>query len=149
MLTDNFSIQQYTDLYKQRLLNVWERSVLATHDFLSRRDFEEIKNFVAEINFHDLPVYCLITEDTVIGFIGVSDRNIEMLFIDPSYFNRGLGKQLLSFAIEELCANKVDVNEQNPGAIAFYKKFGFEIVERTEKDDQGRDYPLLRMRLPG
>lgn len=39
------------------------------------------------------------------------------------------------------------VNEQNLKAIQFYKKYGFETFERTDKDDQGRHYPLLRMKL--
>ena len=46
-------------------------------------------------------------------------------------------------------ADKVDVNEQNTGVVAFYKKLGFETYERTEKDDRGKDYPLLRMRQRG
>ena len=53
----------------------------------------------------------------------------------------------MEFAITELAADKVDVNEQNSKALMFYQKSGFEIVERTDKDDQGRNYPLLRMKL--
>jgi len=70
-----------------------------------------------------------------------------MLFLDPKYFGQGFGKMLMDFALSELAVDKVDVNEQNINAVNFYKKFGFGIVERTEKDDQGRDYPLLRMKL--
>ena len=81
------------------------------------------------------------------GFIGVADEKVEMLFLDPKYFGNGIGKKLLSFAVDELNADKVDVNEQNTKALKFYQKFGFEIVERTDKDDQGRSYPLLRMKL--
>jgi putative acetyltransferase len=92
-------------------------------------------------------VFCLTEDDLVIGFIGVADKKIEMLFLDPKYFGQGLGKMLMNFAISELAADKVDVNEQNIKAVNFYKKFGFEIIERTEKDDQGRNYPLLRMKL--
>lgn len=39
------------------------------------------------------------------------------------------------------------VNEQNLKAVQFYKKYGVETFERTDKDDQGRHYPLLRMKL--
>jgi putative acetyltransferase len=53
----------------------------------------------------------------------------------------------LTFAVTELKADKLDVNEQNVRAIKFYQKFGFQTYERTEKDDQGRNYPLLRMKL--
>ena len=147
MQTDKFKIKGYDQKYKQQILTVWERSVLATHDFLTPTDFSEIKELAQIINFNHFQVYCLIEDDLVIGFIGVADKKIEMLFLDPKYFGQGLGKILMSFALNELSADKVDVNEQNVKAVNFYKKFGFEIVERTEKDDQGRNYPLLRMKL--
>lgn len=70
-----------------------------------------------------------------------------MLFLHPAFFGQRLGVKLLSFAVDQLNANKLDVNEQNSKAVNFYQQFGFEIYERTEKDEQGRDYPLLRMKL--
>jgi putative acetyltransferase len=147
MRSGKFEITPYDQKYKQQILTVWERSVLATHDFLTQADFTEIKELVQTINFDQFQVYCLAEDDSVIGFIGVADRKIEMLFLDPTYFGQGLGKILMDFALRELAADKVDVNEQNIKAVTFYKKAGFEILERTEKDDQGRDYPLLRMKL--
>ena len=147
MQTDKFEIKAYDQKYKQQMLAVWEQSVLATHDFLNPTDFTEIKELVQTINFYHFQVYCLTEDDLVIGFIGIADKKIEMLFLDPKYFGQGLGKMLINFAIGELAADKVDVNEQNIKAVNFYKKFGFEIIERTEKDDQARNYPLLRMKL--
>jgi putative acetyltransferase len=136
MQTDNFEISQYTDIYRQQILTVWEKSVLATHDFLTPTDFEEIKELVSNINFNDFQVFCLTNENLVLGFIGVADKKVEMLFLDPKYFGQGLGQKLLNFAVNELNADKVDVNEQNTKAIKFYQKFGFETFERTDKDDQ-------------
>jgi putative acetyltransferase len=147
MQTNNLQIKPYNDIYRQQVLEIWEQSVLATHDFLTQTDFEEIKLLVESINFNDLEVFCLTNENFVLGFIGVADKKIEMLFLDPKYFGQALGQKLLSFAVSELAANKLDVNEQNIKALRFYQKFGFETFERTEKDDQGRNYPLLRMRL--
>lgn len=138
----------YAHHHKHQLVQVWERSVLATHDFLSREDFEAIKMLVSELDFYELEVYCLMEhEHSVAGFIGVTDAKIEMLFLDPSFFGQGYGLQLLHYAVHELKANSVDVNEQNEKAFKFYQKFGFEVVARTNQDDQGRNYPLLRMRL--
>src|SRR5690554_114941 len=145
--TDNLEIKPYSDIYREQILTVWEDSVLATHDFLTRSDFEEIKELAASINFNDFQVFCLTAENTIMGFIGVADNKIEMLFLDPKYFGQGFGLKLLNFAVNELNADKLDVNEQNTKALRFYQKFGFEIFERTDKDDQGRNYPLLRMKL--
>lgn len=147
MSATEYKIVPYNDTHREQLLGVWERSVVATHAFLNEADFVEIKEIVRTIDFNALPVYCLVKGDTVTGFIGVADRKIEMLFLDPDYIGLGLGKKLMGFAVHELQADKVDVNEQNINAAAFYRKFGFEPYERTEKDDQGKAYPLLRMQL--
>ena len=147
MRSGKFKIKPYDQKYKQQILTVWERSVLATHDFLNPPDFTEIKELVQTFNFDHFQVYYLAEDDSVIGFIGVADKKIEMLFLDPKYFGQRLGKMLMDFALRELAADKVDVNEQNIKAVTFYKNLGFEIIERTEKDGQGRNYPLLRMKL--
>ena len=147
MHTPSFEITKYSDTYRPQVLAVWEKSVLATHDFLTPSDFEEIKELVRTINFNDLQVFCLVDGIEVAGFIGVADKKVEMLFIAPEYFGQGHGLKLLNFAVNELNADKVDVNEQNVKALKFYQKFGFEIFERTDQDDQGRNYPLLRLKL--
>lgn len=147
MLNQNYKIEAYTDSYREQILNVWEKSVLATHSFLKPTDFKEIKLLVEEINFNDFEVYYLKQNNEIAGFIGVADRKIEMLFISPEYIGKGLGRKLTDFAFSELKAEKVDVNEQNTNAVKFYKKLGFVTYERTDKDDQGKEYPLLRMRL--
>ena len=84
---------------------------------------------------------------TIIDIYKVPNSKIEMLFLSPEQIGIGLGKKLLNFAIHDLNANKVDVNEQNTKAFGFYSKFGFKTYERTDKDEQGKNYPLLRMEL--
>ena len=140
-------IVKYSDKLREQLLDVWEKSVLATHDFLSATDFQEIKNIVATIDFNAFDVYCLIDKNNVIGFLGTANKKVEMLFLSPEQIGKGLGKKLLNLAIHDLNADKVDVNEQNTKAVEFYSKFGFKTYERTDKDEQGKNYPLLRMEL--
>jgi putative acetyltransferase len=147
MPNQNFRILAYSDKDRQQILDVWEKSVLATHGFLKPADFKEIKTLVQTINFNHFEVYCLKQGNEVAGFIGVTGQKIEMLFFLPKYIGKGLGKKLTDFAISKLNADKVDVNEQNTQAVKFYEKLGFKAYERTAKDDQGKDYPLLRMKL--
>lgn len=147
MKTSNPKIQKYSGQYKEQVLSVWERSVLATHGFLSQEDFQSIKEIVRKIDFNQFDVFCLIQDDKVLGFLGVAGQKTEMLFLDPDYFGQGLGKVLMNYAINELSVDKVDVNEQNIKAVSFYQHLGFKTYERTDKDDLGKDYPLLRMKL--
>ena len=147
MGSQRFDIIRYADKYREQVLDVWEQSVLATHHFLNPEDFQSIKQIVRFIDFTAFEVYCLTADQTVIGFLGVADKKVEMLFLSPSYFGKGLGKKFMNFALQELGVNKVDVNEQNTKAVEFYQRFGFKTYERNEKDDQGQNYPILRMRL--
>lgn len=147
MTENDFKIEVYREDFREQLVGVWERSVLATHHFLTPIDFEEIKELVKSIDFNDLDVFCLTFRGKVSGFVGVLERKVEMLFLDPDFFGQGLGKKLLMFALTQLGADKIDVNEQNTKAVEFYQKFGFQTFERSDTDDQGRNYPLLRMKL--
>lgn len=133
---------------KNALISVWETSVRATHHFVSAGDIEHYKQQLQQTDFSSFPVLCLFYDAKLTGFIGVADGKIEMLFIDPRFTGRGFGKQLMRFALDELHACKVDVNEQNTNAVRFYESFGFKTYERTEKDAEGKDYPILKMKRP-
>lgn len=147
-MTDNQTeIVKYKDEFKQQIILVWEKSVRATHHFLLPEDIDYFKEVVANIAFSTFPVYCLVHQEKVIGFIGVVNRKIEMLFLSPDYIGKGLGSKLVEFAIEKLQADKVDVNEQNTSAVHFYSRLGFETYKRLKKDSEGKNYPILKMKL--
>lgn len=78
--------------------------------------------------------------------MGVQDRRLEMLFLDPAVRGRGIGRRLLEHGIECLGVAELTVNEQNPQAVGFYEHMGFSAYRRTELDEEGRPYPLLYMR---
>ena len=83
------------------------------------------------------------------GFSGIADGKLEMLFVDPEHRGTGVGAVLLRQAI---CAHPgllVDVNEQNPQALAFYRRFGFVTVGRQDTDADGRPFPILNLALRG
>lgn len=84
-----------------------------------------------------------------VGFMGCNWPQIEMLFVEPEYFGLGIGKRLLGHARQRALAEgatlTLDVNEQNPAALAFYEHMGFVVTGRSPVDGQGRPYPLLHM----
>jgi putative acetyltransferase len=131
-----------------RLVELWEASVRATHHFLADADIVLFRELIREKYLHLVDLYCLRNDDgNICGFCGVSGSNLEMLFIDPPAMGMGAGKTLLLYAIHELLVCRVDVNEQNPKAIGFYEHFGFKTTGRSELDGTGKPYPLLHMQL--
>ncbi|MGE0773305.1 MAG: hypothetical protein AB7K37_16455 [Cyclobacteriaceae bacterium] len=39
------------------------------------------------------------------------------------------------------------MNEDNPGAAAFYQRMGFKVVSRSPTDPLGKPYPILHLEL--
>ena len=130
------------------LTNVWEASVRATHDFLPDSYIELLRGLVLEQYLDTVMLICCKdpVSKRITGFAGVAAGKVEMLFVHPDYRGQGIGKCLLMFAINELNAERLDVNEQNSQAIGFYLKQGFEVIGRCEKDGMGQPYPLLHLR---
>ena len=59
----------------------------------------------------------------------------------------GLGGALLRYGVERCGVRSVAVTEQNPLARGFYEHMGFRVCQRSEYDEQGKPYPILKMRL--
>ena len=137
-----------TNTLIEELTLVWEDSVRKTHLFLSEDAIAEIKQFVPEALREVAHLVVSVNEiEESIGFMGVQDRSIEMLFISPDSRGKGIGKELISYGIETFATNRVTVNEQNPQTIGFYEHLGFKVYKRTEIDEEGRPYPLLYMEM--
>jgi putative acetyltransferase len=130
-----------------RLLEVWEASVRATHDFLSESDIQFFKPLVLPGLFALDHVRCVRDgEGRLVAFVGVAGAKMEALFVHPSWRRAGLGRQLARHAVVDLGATMVDVNEQNQQAVAFYRRLGFEVEGRSETDGLGKPFPLLHLR---
>ena len=136
-----------TNVSIEQLTQVWERSVKATHLFLSDDEITDIKKFVPGALSQVAYLVIAINETgNPIGFMGIEDSKIEMLFISPDERGKGRGKAFIKFGIEHFAANQVTVNEQNPQALGFYEHLGFIVYKRTETDEEGRPYPILYMK---
>ncbi len=141
-------VKDRTASLTEQLLKLWESSVKATHLFLSEDEIENIKKYVPQA-LKEVPDLIIIENENQIpvGFMGIAEQHLEMLFISNEERGKGLGKQLLQYGIENHSVNDLAVNEQNPLAKGFYEHMGFEVYKRTEHDEQGNPYPLLYMRL--
>ena len=131
------------------LLTVWEASVRATHDFLSDAEILKIKQYVPQALGG--VAHLILAEDdsgAALGFMGVEDGRLEMLFLAPGARGKGLGRQLLELGIRQYGVRELTVNEQNPQAVGFYTHMGFAAYKRTDHDEEGSPYPLLYMRRP-
>ena len=129
------------------IIEVWEASVRETHTFLEEAYILHMKPLIRNEYLKLVDLYKYQPEEKILGFVGILHGKIEMLFIRPDKRRMGIGKELLDFAISQLKATEVDVNEQNEHAVNFYRKFGFNIKSRSEFDSLGKPYPILHLSL--
>lgn len=143
-------IRQPTNADHPQLLNIWLRSVRATHHFLQESDIEALLPQLRDIYLPAVELWVTVdAEDCPLGFIGLNENHVEMLFIEPDLRGKGIGRALLDHACSLRSQMSVDVNEQNPEAVGFYLHYGFVQTGRSPLDGEGRPFPLLHLSLPG
>ena len=99
----------------QQLVEVWQRSVQATHLFLSAPEIAAIRTYVPQALCG--VEHLIVAQDesgTPVGFMDVQENRLEMLFLDPEAHGQGLGARLLCLGMEQYGVSELTVNEQNP-----------------------------------
>ncbi|UOQ56325.1 GNAT family N-acetyltransferase [Leucobacter allii] len=127
------------------LVEIWRSAVRATHHFLADSDFARIEGALATGYFPAVALIVAERDGRALGFAGVSDGNLEMLFVADAARGTGVGTALLEEAVTRHGVVRVDVNEQNPEALAFYLARGFAPQGRSERDGDGRPYPVRHL----
>jgi putative acetyltransferase len=127
------------------LVDIWLRSVKATHTFLTEQDIHALLPEVRNVALAKLELWVLCSGERAIGFLGLSGSKVEALFLAPESFRVGGGRMLLDHARRLKGALTVDVNEQNAEAVRFYEACGFAVTGRSPVDSSGRSFPLLHM----
>lgn len=136
----------------ERLFDIWHQAVLATHHFLPEKDREEIATAVKTQYLPQADLVVLTdADDRPLGFMGCTDNNIDALFVDPQSHGQGIGRRFIDRVKDDFDHVKVQVNEQQPQAHAFYRSCGFVDVKRDPTDDAGRPFPIVHLewRRPG
>ncbi|UUR07386.1 acetyltransferase [Sphingomonas glaciei] len=130
-----------------RALEIWRRAVDATHGFLTPEDRAEIDAMVAAEFLPKAELWLSVdAADRAVGFVVLDGEEIDALFVDPADHGRGHGTELLNHAVA-LGATRVEASEQADNALPFYLARGFTVTGRSERDPQGRPYPLVQLHL--
>lgn len=144
-----FTVAHPTPDEAKALTALWERSVRATHGFLTEANVATYRPIVLGA-LQTKEMRCLLLQNggRPLGFLLTSGgTHIEALFLEPSFMGLGLGARLLTRALAD-GATSIDVNEDNPRALRFYEAFGFHQIDRSPQDPSGAPSPILSLALP-
>lgn len=135
-----------TDRELDALTDLWEASVRATHRFLAPGAVDRYRPQVRNRSLPAATLYLIRrTDGRPAAFLGIVGDKIDMLFVAPDRLGQGMGGALVRYAVERCGVRRVDVNEQNAQAAAFYARMGFRIVSRDATDPAGAPYPMLHL----
>jgi len=81
------------------------------------------------------------------GFISLLDTFIGGIFVSPDRQGRGIGRQLVSHALNLKGKLELEVYTDNQQAMVFYARLGFQELSRRPRDDEGYTFENARLRL--
>lgn len=126
------------------ILEIWEKSVRHTHDFLAEEDIQFYKNVIPEY-LENVDLVLWKDEQRIIGFSGTSEEELVMLFLEPIFIGKQYGSEILMELIASESIKRIDVNTQNEHAKRFYLNHGFEIESEDAVDGFGKPYPITHL----
>ena len=112
--------------------------------------FSELNVPVLMQEYHDLPEkieHTFVFDDCVVkGFVRVNGEEIEKLFVEPVFQNKGVGSALLDHALRHTQARRLLVLEKNPGAIRFYERHGLRLTDHRQRVDDTNEHLVMMER---
>lgn len=83
----------------------------------------------------------LVYDDGLIkGFVQMKEREICKIYVDTFFQSKGIGKELIEYAINEYDANNLWALEKNERAISFYIKHGFNLTGEKKFEEDTIEY---------
>ena len=119
---------QYKLIYNECFYEMRESLDIQPYNFYS--DIDQIRDKMANI-------FMLIHNETLIGSVGCYDAEIDDLFVNKQFQNKGYGRTLLLWAIHHIriYTDKpitIHVAEWNQNALKLYMKNGFVVAKRIK-----------------
>lgn len=126
-----------------RVVDIWLDTNLKAHSFISAQYWESNYELVKEM-LSQAEVYVYEDDQKIQGFIGLSDKYIEGIFVSEKMQSQGIGKLLLNYIKDRKDVLRLNVYQKNIRAIHFYQREGFEIqCEGLDEATGEKDYVMI------
>ena len=126
-----------------RVADIWLDTNLKALSFISaqylKSNYELVKEMLSQAE-----VYVYEDGQKIQGFIGLSDKYIEGIFVSEKMQSQGIGKLLLNYIKDRKDVLHLNVYQKNIRAIHFYQREGFEIqCEGLDEATGEKDYVMI------
>lgn len=93
------------------IMKIWYDENINAHNFILGKYWSNNYEYVKRI-LPDAEIWVYITENNIVGFIGVNDNYIEGIFVKKDFQNKGIGTKLLTYVMERKENLKLRVYEK-------------------------------------
>lgn len=117
----------YFPIFKDEEFSFGELQVVSLADNYFRKD--EIRNaiYVYDNGF-------------IKGFIQMNQTELCKIYVDTFFQSKGIGNELIEYAIQELHADNLWALEKNSRAVSFYQKHGFHLTGEKKFEEGTTEY---------
>ena len=136
-------IRDFRDDDMDCVLDIWLRASQQAHGFIESDFWQQRLQDMRNVYLPAAASRVLESDGRVSGFYSLHDGALAALFVAPECQGRGLGSHLLSDAKIHLPMLELAVYSANAGAVAFYQRHGFVVLE--ERQDAHTGHPEVRM----
>ena len=125
-------IIDYDDKYETETVHMWRASMERALDVKDKHPIAEQIAYLKNVVVRENKTYLIIDQaiNQVVGMMAINGSEINQLYIQVDYQDRGLGSRLLNLA-KRLSPDKLQLYtfEINKKAQVFYEKHGFTIIK--------------------
>ena len=136
-------IREFKQTDIDNVMEIWITENIRAHDFIPKEYWKKNFEYVKKI-LPNAEIYVYVENEKIVGFIGLNDNYIEVIFIDSKYQYKGIGTALLNKAKKMKDELTLSAYKKNTKAIQFYLKNEFKIVEKNiDKENDKVEYIML------
>lgn len=125
---------------QQRLITLWRRAYEVEANLIGVADFPPLRLSPRDFACRKGAFYAILKQSQPLGAIEVEtvgDRTllIASLIVEPTWFRRGIGRRLVSFALQQSETVLVSTSSANIPAVTLYRSMGFQLSATSTTPD--------------
>lgn len=131
----------------QTLSLIWLEASLLAHPFIGTERLSEQRKLIEDTYLPNSETFVAEISGQTTGFISLINNFLGGLFVSPHWQGKGVGRELIAYALTIHDALNLNVYTENAQAMGFYKSLGFREVTRSSHDDDGMPFENARLQL--
>ncbi len=136
----DYMIRKFKEDDLDSIMKLWLETNISAHSFIDenywKENYDEVRQMIPKSTIY---VY---EEDTIKGFVGLSENYIAGIFVEANSQSKGIGKVLLDYVKERNKEVFLYVYKKNERAVRFYLREGF-TIENKQIDKNTNEIELL------